>query len=171
MKLWMPVVLVSLLVAAFLAPAASAHDHAPPRLFLVTDRGEQRGSVYVTEWANGGDGFCTVGIGDGVRGFSDPVPFTPGQPMAIRFMKKQRPLKVIVTAWRLGIPVMNEPLGPNERVAVELRSTRHEGRLVWEAHFEAPLAADLYLDVVAKWKDEDGCGSERVFSTFHARVV
>lgn len=165
--------IVLAVVAGLGAPgAALAHDHMPPDALLVTDLDSGEGNNYTVTWARGDRFTCTVMVGDGIQRFEGPpVQWIPGTDIAVRFETRHRPTRVRVTGYLVGDPLAGVPIYGAVRVPYELRRVKVDGKIMWEAVLSPPPAPDLYLDVVARWKDQDGCGMQESAWTFRAGLL
>lgn len=156
---------------ALSAPAV-AHDHGPPDALLVTTLGSGEGTGYTSTWATRSGDLCTVLHGDGTGRYDRaPVRWAPGTEIAVRFETRRRPARVRVTGYFAGDPLAGIPLLGGDPVPYELRRVEVEGRTMWEAVLSPPPTVDLYLDVVAHWRDATGCGMQEAAWTFRAGLL
>ena len=138
----------------------------------MTDFGSGPGAGYTTTWGWGNDRICTVMVGDGTRSWeSPPVRWVPGTEMAVRFTSRHKPAHVNATAYLVGDPTTGTVIYGKTHVPYELRRVEVDGRTMWEAVLSPPPSPDLYLDVVAHWRDQDGCGRQEVAWTFRAGLL
>lgn len=161
------------IAAALCAPeAAHAHDHRAPDAVLVTDMGSGTGTNYTTTWSERQGDLCATGVGDGIRTWdSPPVPWAPGTEMAVRFESRHKPASVRAVAYLVGDPLAGVPIFGEVHVSHELRRVEVHGKTMWEAVLSPPPSLDLYLDVVARWKDRSGCGTQQSAWTFRAGLL
>lgn len=160
------------LAAALLPGAAAAHDHAPPNALLVTETDSGDGTNYTTTWSRRSGKYCVVLHGDGTGRYQEPpVTWVPGTGIAVRFETPHRPARVDVTGYIAGDPLAGIPLVGGDPVPYELRKVEVDGRKMWEAALSPPPSPDLYLDVVARWRDTDGCGMQESAWTFRAGLL
>lgn len=117
------------------------------------------------------DHACVTLAADGIPGYVPPVQWVPGTDIAVRFATRHKPARVQVTAYLLGDPTTGTPIYGSTPVPHELRRVEVDGKVMWEAVLSPPPAADLYLDVVAHWKDQDGCGMQEAAWTFRASLL
>lgn len=159
--------------AALCAPAtAHAHDHVSPEALLVTGMGSGYGTNYTTTWSERQGDLCATLVGDGIRAWdSPPVPWAPGSEMAVRFESKHKPSSIRAIAYLLGDPTTGTAIYGEVKVPYELRRVEVDGKTMWEAVLSPPPALDLYLDVVARWKDQSGCGTQQAAWTFRAGLL
>lgn len=149
-----------------------AHDHRPPDALLVTDLGSGEGTGYTTTWATRSGNLCTVLHGDGIDRYQEPpVRWAPGTEIAVRFETSRRPARVRVTGYFAGDPLAGIPLFGGDPVPYELRRVEVDGITMWEAVLSPPPTVDLYLDVVARWRDTTGCGMQEAAWTFRAGLL
>ncbi|MDQ4126071.1 MAG: hypothetical protein M3134_10820 [Actinomycetota bacterium] len=149
-----------------------AHDHRAPDALLVTGLGSGEGTAYTTTWATRSGDLCAVLHGDGTGRYDGPpVRWAPGTEIAVRFETPRRPARVRVTGWFAGDPLAGIPLFGGDPVPYELRRLEVDGRTMWEAVLSPPPTVDLYLDVVAHWRDTTGCGLQEAAWTFRAGLL
>lgn len=162
------------IATTLLVPAtARAHDHVAPDAWLVTGMGTGSGVNYTTTWSEKQRGdICATLVGDGIRAWqSPPVPWAPGGEMAVRFESRHKPSSVRAIAYLLGDPTTGTVIYGEVKVPHELRRVEVDGKMMWEAVLFPPPALDLYLDVVARWKDQSGCGTQQAAWTFRAGLL
>lgn len=158
---------------AFGAPgAAVAHDHTSPEALLVTTTDSGPGTNYSTIWSQRSGRWCATLAADGIPAYGPtPVQWVPGTDIAVRFVTRHKPARVRATAYLLGDPTTGTPIYGSTPVPHELRRVEVDGKVMWEAVLDPPPAADLYLDVVAHWRDQDGCGMQEAAWSFRASLL
>lgn len=161
-------VAVALALVAGAPGAAVAHDHRPPKALLVTERDSGRGHNYSTMWSWANGGYCAQEAGRETWSPRPPVQWLPGDDIAVRFEKRHKPAYVLVRAFLIGDPASETPLYGETPVPHELRRVEVDGEVMWEAVLSPPPAPELYLDVVARWEDRDGCRMQESAWTFRA---
>lgn len=166
-------VFVALLLTLCAVGPVTAHGHKPPGALLLTETDSGGGVNYSTStWARSGGRFCTVRVADGLWYWEGPpVQWVPGTEIAVRFETPRKPSKVDVVAYLLGDPTTGTVIYGKVDVAHELRPADVEGRTMWEAVLSPPPWPDLYLDVVARWRDRRGCGMQESAWTFRAGLL
>lgn len=163
---------LALAVLLALPAGASAHDHAVPKALLLTEHGSGEGSNYTATWAHGDGRYCSVLTGDGVYPWpGPPVQWVPGTGIAVRFETRHEPRKVVAHAFLLGDPTTGTPIYGEVDVPHELRKVRVDGKTMWEAMLSPPPWPDLYLDVWARWNDQDGCHPQVAGWRFRAGLL
>lgn len=144
--------LLSVLVAAALAPMgqANGHDHDPPRAVVDNGQQMQRGILSGFCWQRTETYFC----GDGNLVFPSPVAVAQ-RAVAIALKKLQPPHEFHVVAWRR---LRNEhPVGQRSSLACDLLPGLVGARVEWTLRCELPEGPRRhYLLVNATWVDEEG---------------
>lgn len=166
--------MAALAIAAtlFVPATARAHDHVAPDAWLVTGMGTGAGTNYTATWSEKQGDLCATLVGDGIRSWSSPpVPWVPGTEMAVRFESRHKPSSVRPIAYLIGDPLAGVPIFGEIMVPYELRRVEVDGKKMWEAVLFPPPSLDLYLDVVARWKDQSGCGTQQASWTFRAGLL
>ncbi|HEX2196082.1 MAG TPA: hypothetical protein VHJ76_04070 [Actinomycetota bacterium] len=156
-----------LLAGVLIPPAATAHDHRPPRLLLEHDGQRQRGINYHGWWMARSDDGCVAWHAVGPRAFPDTAVIEPDPWAAIRLVKRQEPRKVLLKAWPLVGPG-DQPVGSATLVDVDVRRVRGAATRQWGVVFDPPFTGDNYLELFVEWKDSEGCkGAEGGYWGFH----
>ncbi|HEX2294896.1 MAG TPA: hypothetical protein VHN37_06265 [Actinomycetota bacterium] len=167
-----PILLALAVTVALLPGPAPAHDHSAPDALLVTASDSGEGTNYTTTWSTRRGDLCAVLHGDGTGRYEEPpVTWVPGTAIAVRFETRHRPARVAVTGYVAGDPLAGIPLIGGDPVPHELRKVEVDGKTMWEAALSPPPSPDLYLDVVAHWRDTEGCGMQESAWTFRAGLL
>ena len=151
-----------------------AHDHEEPSSVLIV-QGERQyprwiDSYWVTRWPFGDRG-CTVVHSDGRPGpyFPAPMSVRAGPTdVVLRFFTRHRPRDVIVRTWRVEPGLL--PVAPDRPEVMLVRKKRGGLTFAWDAVYRELLVGDSYIEVIAVWRDRQGCGGREWFRvTFHLR--
>lgn len=150
--------LCALALAMLVFAPGTAAASGPPDTVLLTDGDSREGSLAEAGWSIRTGWECVVRDYDGEYGFpGPPVRWVPGTEIVVRFETRQRPRRVEVGAFLLGDPTAGVPIYGKTSVPHELRRVEIDGKTMWEAVLSPPPWPDLYLEVMAEWKDPDGC--------------
>ena len=155
-----------------LPAGAWAHDHAVPDALLVTEQGSGEGRNYTATWARGSGRYCAVATTVGAYGWpGPPVEWVPGTEMAVRFDTRHKPTRVRAHAFLLGDATTETAIYGKVDVPHELRKVEVDGKTMWEAVLSPPPWPDLWLDVWARWNDQDGCHPQVAGWRFRAGLL
>jgi hypothetical protein len=152
--------------------SAVAHDHSPPRVVLGTGGEGKPGRAYRYEWVERqGDDTCAQLHVDGIPRVRKGFPWRPKSRIHIRFWKRQRPRRLSIHAYH-RLDSNGFPSGRARRLRPRLRKREWDGGgHIWIATFRGPKVAHLYLDVFAKWRDQEDCGGAQTMAfVWHLRA-
>lgn len=152
---------------------AFGHDHRPPNVVLRGAKARQLGLGYHVWWVYRDDDACVASERTGPRTFPTSSLGVPAatKKVRIRFLKEQKPRRIVLRAWH-ELDVDGNPVGPAEEVSFKLKKQQLDERTVWDAVFEPPVAGDYYVEASLRWRDVEGCkSSEGGYWTFHLAVI
>jgi hypothetical protein len=160
---------VGLLVGMWPNPAG-AHDHRPPRAFMLTGSERQRAERGGYSWAQRQGAFCSLIVADvGELQFPDAAAYKIGDRIRFRFRKEQRPKEVEIDQYR-DVKRNGTPKGDAHEKPFRLARVLVDGNVRWEARFEVNRAGHHYFHVTAAWKDVDRCGPQKAEWTAHLKA-
>lgn len=163
---------LALALALALPVSASAHDHVWPEAVLITETDSGAGVPYTASWSRRTGKLCSTLVADGLYGYEGPpVQWVPNTEMLVRFESRHRPSQVRAKAYLVGDPTIGTPIYGRVDIPHELRKVKVDGETRWEAVLSPPPWPDLYLQVDASWRDQDGCGGQHVAYTFRAGLL
>ncbi len=151
-----------------------AHDHRPPRAYLLEHGETQRGrTVHLVSTEPGSPSVCASYADEYPFGFPRPLPVRAGElTFGIEFKTQHRPTGLKIRSWT-ELDEAGRPVGRAQTVDYSLRRLRQGGRVTaWRARVSELVSTDLYMLVEGTWPDRNcGGGKQRVDWTFHLSAV
>ena len=152
---------VTVLSLAALAAPAAAHDHSPPSLTMRVEGEVQEGKLVYTGWyTKQTETSCVHGDIFGPDAYPEAIEVTRGShSVRVRIAKRHRPDYLEVRTWQATTP--EGGAGPPDVVEHTLKPIRRDGRVrAYRILFDVSVLKDLYIKVLADWRDREGCGGE-----------
>jgi hypothetical protein len=161
---------IAIIFVAGLWPAsATAHDHRPPRVHMLTGSERQRAAGPLYTWSEKQGKFCSGEHADGYPGYPRAADYTIGDRVRIRFRKQHKPTDVDIRQYR-ELNRFGGPKGDGRWKFFTLARVIVNGNVRWEARFDINRPGHHYFDVNGYWRDVDGCGGQSAYWTTHLKA-
>jgi hypothetical protein len=143
------------LAALVVVATVSAHDHRVPRATLHVNGQRDRLGPWSFSWVSRSDQNCVGEEADGVPNFRPRADVHLHSTPRIVFRKEQRPRRVRALA---AEQLENGYLADPKRLDLKLHARHRGDRRVWVAKLNATVPHRLFIDLHARWRDQEGCG-------------